>query len=156
MSRRNDRSEAASPGSPEGVVDASPRGEAAPLAGAEPRAPTSIVANVNMLEPRNLARALRARNDFENDVETGEGILQELVAGEVGIALQLLDVEAALASLLAKTFTDPRLASEVASVFRATTGLSAAVRKRIENSLDGAARLRAQRILLEQRRPRDV
>lgn len=114
------------------------------------------VANLTLSAP-NLRRAQEVRVAFaaaEDEGDTGERLLEGLVAGEVGIALQLQDIEGALASLLGKTVTDPRLALEVAKVFRETAGLSNAVRRRIENSLGAVASLKAQRVLMAAQRAR--
>lgn len=114
-----------------------------------------VVASVEMLAPAHQRRALEARLAFAaagTSTDAGERLLQELVAGEVGVALQLVDVEAGLASLLAKTIADPRLATEVAKVFRETVALSGAVRRRMEGCLSAAATLRAQRLLLTMQR----
>ena len=114
------------------------------------------VANLTLSAP-NLRRAHEVRVAFEaadDDGDIGERLLEELVSGEVGVALELQNIEGALASLLGKTVTDPRLALEVAKVFRETAGLSSAVRRRIENSLGAVATLRAQRILMSAQRAR--
>ena len=110
-----------------------------------------------MLSGPNLDRARRARVEFagsEDGSEVGEQLLHELVAGETAIALQVMDVEGALAALLTKTVTNPAVAMEVARVFREATALSGAIRRRIEGSLNAAAALKAQRVLLAAQRGR--
>lgn len=114
-----------------------------------------VVASVTMLAVSHQVRMRRAKAELARGAGTndGERLLHELVASEVGVALQLVDVEAGLASLLSKTVADPKLAIEVAKVFRETVALSAAVRRRMEGCLSAAATLRAQRILLNLRPP---
>ncbi len=109
------------------------------------------------LSPANICRATQIRGTFRSsgdDADVGERLLEELVAGETAVAMQLQDVEAALASLLSRTVTDPRLAMAVAKVMRETVGLSGAVRRRMENSLASVATLKAQRVLMAAQRGR--
>jgi hypothetical protein len=108
------------------------------------------------LAPANLERGVRARTDFEagDDGEVGERLLEELVANEVPIALQLQDVEGALATLLSRSITLPEVSLQALKVLRETVHVSNAVRRRIENSLGAAANLRAQRRFLATHRGR--
>ena len=109
------------------------------------------------LAPANLERGARARTDFDasGDGEVGERLLEELVANEVPIALQLQDVEGALATLLSRSITLPEVSLQALKVLRETVLTSNAVRRRIENSLGAAANLRAQRRFLATHRGRN-
>ena len=117
-------------------------------------APPSVVANVGMLSRQNLERAEAVRRKFDaaDPMEVGERLLQDLVAAEVGVAFQLVDVEAGLVALLSRTIADPAMALAVARTFREAAALSSAVRRRMENCLAAAATLRAQRLLAGTRR----
>jgi hypothetical protein len=98
-----------------------------------------------------LTRGHQACRDFasgRDPSEVGEEILHELVAGELSIALALQDIEAAMAALVAKAVTDPKLSLAVARSFAEAVALSGAIRRRMEGSLGAAASLRAQRMLL--------
>ncbi len=120
-------------------------------------AKSSVDVSTLTLAPANLRRAQEIGGTFRQsgeDSDVGERLLEELVAGETAVAMQLMDVEAALASLLSRTVTDPKLAMEIAKVMRETVGLSGAVRRRMENSLASVATLKAQRVLMNAQRCR--
>ncbi len=120
-------------------------------------AKSSVDVSTLTLAPANLRRAQEIGGTFRQsgeDSDVGERLLEELVAGETAVAMQLMDVEAALASLLSRTVTDPKLAMEIAKVMRETVGLSGAVRRRMENSLASVATLKAQRVLMAAQRGR--
>jgi len=105
----------------------------------------------------NLQRAQEIRGQFDvsdDPSEVGERMLHELVAGEFAVALELGDIQGAMASLFGKTVLDPQLSVEVAKGFREAVALSSAVRSRMERSLSAAATLRAQRLLLAAQRGR--
>lgn len=123
---------------------------------AEHQAATAAAANLVPPQP-TLDRARQVRAAFAragDDSDAAERLLLDLVGSETTIALQLQDVESALAVLLSRTVTDPRTALEVAKVLRETVALSNAVRRRVENSLNAAATLKAQRVLLASQRGR--
>ena len=105
----------------------------------------------------NLKRGHEVRVAFDqadDDAEVGGHLLQELVAGETAIALELQDVEAGLVSLLSKTIIDPTLAVAVTKTLREVVGVSSAIRRRMENSLGAAENLKAQRRFLSAQRGR--
>ena len=101
-----------------------------------------------------LAEAKKLRASFEAaevDAAPGERLIEELIAGETAIARSLADSEAALASILQHCLTNPKLAVEVTKTLREVSGLSTAIRRRIEHSLRAVADLRAQRKFLQGR-----
>ena len=103
------------------------------------------------LNPVNLQRAREIGGTFHksgDDAKIGERLLEELVSGEVGIALELRDIEGALASLVGKTVTDPTLVIAVMKALREVIAANGSVRGRMERSLAAAANLRAQRRFL--------
>lgn len=118
----------------------------------------TAAAAANLTPPQHsLDRARQVRASFAragDDSDAAERLLLDLVGGETVIVLQLQDVESALAVLLSRTVTDPRTALEVAKVLREAVALSSAVRRRVENSLNAAATLKAQRVLLASQRAR--
>ncbi len=118
-------------------------------------APPSPQALTLQLPDDYLAEARRVRESFtaaERDATPAERLLEGLISSEVPIAMGLGDAEGALVALLQRTVADPRLAAEVARTLKETVALHSAVRRRIENSLNAVAGLRAQRIFLEGRR----
>jgi hypothetical protein len=118
--------------------------------------PTDAVANLR-LPQRSIDRAAEVKRAFDHagpESDVGERLLEELVSGELAVALELENTEAALITLLQKTITDPTLATAVAKLTREVFGLSGAVRHRIQGSLGAIAGLRAQRALLTTHRAR--
>ena len=114
------------------------------------------VANLT-LAPVNLQRGHELRVAFEQadeDADVGGRLLQELVAGETAIALELQDVEAGLVSLLGKAIADPALALAVTKTLREVVGVGNAIRRRMENSLGAAENLKAQRRFMYAQRGR--
>jgi hypothetical protein len=109
-----------------------------------------------MLSAPSLERARDVREAFRqsSDGEPAESLLEELIAGEVAVAHQLQDTEAAATVLLARVVADPELALHVAKVTREIVSLNTAVRRRIEGSLSAVATLRASRLLLAAQRGR--
>ncbi len=95
-----------------------------------------------------LARRARETLEAQSDGDPAERILEDLVAGEVGLGHELQNLEGMATALLARTMDNPALAMHVAKVAREVFGLSTAVRRRTENSLSAIAGLRAQRVLL--------
>ena len=125
--------------------------------GRSPAHPGDAIANLTLSEP-NLRRAHEVCAEFDaaEDLSVvGEKVLCELVGGEVAVAMQLRDIEAAMAALLSKTITDPEMTVAVCKGLKETIGLSTAIRRRMENSLSAAASLKAQRILLTAQRGQD-
>jgi hypothetical protein len=109
------------------------------------------------LPERSVARAVEAKGAFDRagiESDVGERLLEELVSGELAVALELQNTEGALIALLQKAVTDPALATAVAKLTREVVGLSSAVRRRIEGSLGAVAGLRAQRAFLASHRAR--
>ncbi len=99
----------------------------------------------------SIARGVAVRTAFEHapaGSEIAERLLEEFASGEVPIVRELQNVEGALVALLGRAVTDPILAVRVASVLKETVAVSAAVRRRVEGSLQAAASLRTQRAFL--------
>ncbi len=114
-------------------------------------AKSSVDVSMLTLSPANIRRATEIGGTFRNsgnDAKIGERLLEELVSGEVGIALELRDIEGALASLVGKTVTDPTLVIAVMKALREVIAANGSVRGRMERSLAAAANLRAQRRFL--------
>lgn len=108
------------------------------------------------LAAKSLERGLEVRRAFENggsDSTVAEQLLEEFVAGEVPVVLELQKVEGALVGLLSRTVTNPALALKVAEVLKETVALSGAVRRRTEGTLAAVAGLRAQRAFIALHRP---
>jgi hypothetical protein len=108
------------------------------------------------LAPKSIERGLEVRRAFEHagaDSTVAEQLLEEFVAGEVPIILELQKVEGALVGLLGRTVTDPALVLKVAEVLKETVALSGAVRRRTEGTLAAVAGLRAQRAFIAAHRP---
>jgi hypothetical protein len=118
--------------------------------GKPPAAHSAIAAIDLTLTPANLARGAEVRAEFEsgNDGEVGERLLENLVAAEVPIAMQLQDIEAAVAGLLSRSLAHPEVALHAAKLLRESVAVSNAVRLRIERSIGTIASLRAQRRFL--------
>jgi hypothetical protein len=108
------------------------------------------------LSEGNVGYMRKAREAFEaaSDGDAAEDVLEQFVTGEVGIGLQLQDLEAAAASLLGQALVDPTLAMATAKVMRELIAISSAVRRRTEHTLTTIAGLRAQRQLLAAQRGR--
>jgi hypothetical protein len=110
-----------------------------------------------VLSPANLARGQQVRQAFEasgTDSDVGERLLEELVAAEVPVALELQRIEGALTAFLGEAMLESEAALQVVKVLKETVGLSNAVRTRMSNALAAAANLRAHRnFLKEHRRP---
>ena len=108
------------------------------------------------LSKANLGHMRRAREAFQvaSDGDPAEEVLEQFVTGEVGIGLQLQDLEAAASDLLGRTLVDPTLAMATAKVMRELVAISSAVRRRTEHTLTTIAGLRAQRQLLAAQRGR--
>lgn len=104
----------------------------------------------------NLARAGELRQAFASAADgskVGEKLLEDFVGMEAGIALALLDTEAAAVALIQKTLpVDPALALKLAQVAKEVEALSSAVHRRMQNGLAAAANLRAQRHLVAMQR----
>jgi hypothetical protein len=136
-----------SPDDPEELV-------ASALAGIRPETSAGVDMSTLSLSPASLGAARAVRQAFEavTDCDPAEGLLEQLLVGEVGIAHELQSLEAATTVLLTRTLDNPRLALEVAKVAREIVGLSSAIRRRTEGSLGAIAGLRAQRVLLARHR----
>jgi len=115
----------------------------------------SPVANLTLAKP-NIQRAQELRQAFASAADgaaVGEKLLEDLVAMEVGVALSLLDTEAAAVALLQQTLpVDPALALKIVAVAKEVEALSSAVHRRMQNGLAAAANLRAQRHLVSMQR----
>jgi hypothetical protein len=101
-----------------------------------------------------LAGEARAALRDGSDGDPAERILEELVAGEVGLGHELQGLEGVATTLLTRSIDRPELALKVAAVAREVFALSSAIRRRTENSLSAIAGLRAQRVLLAAHRGR--
>jgi hypothetical protein len=108
------------------------------------------------ISPASLERARDVRQMFDaaSDGDPAEGLLEQLVAGEVGIGHELQNLEGVSTALLVHTIENPALALQVARLAREIVSLSSAVRRRTENTLGAIAGLRAQRLLLAAQRGR--
>ena len=109
------------------------------------------------LSDRNLKRGGQVRASFEaagDAGEVGERLLEELVAGEVAVALELSDVEATLAAMLRSVQSNPEVTLVVLKTLKEAVSLSDAIRRRMQNSLAAAATLRTQRQLVAAQRGR--
>jgi len=110
-----------------------------------------------VLSPANLARGQQVRQAFEasgTDSDVGERLLEELVAAEVPVALELQRIEGALTAFLGEAMLESEAALQVAKVLKETVGLSNAIRSRMQNALSAAANLRAHRKFLAAHRGR--
>ena len=118
-------------------------------------APPADASNL-VLSQANLARARQVRQAFaeRSDGDPAEELLEELIAGEIGVGHQLQDLEGVATALLGRTLMEPELALHVVKVAREIAALSSAVRRRTENSLNAVAGLRAQRLLVAAHRAR--
>jgi hypothetical protein len=111
----------------------------------------AAAATANLALPdRSIAEGIRVAQAFKEQggADVAEQILEQLVSGEVPVALELENIEGALVALLQRTVVEPHLFLKVAESFRETVATSAAIRRRIQNSLSAAAGLRAQRRML--------
>lgn len=110
-----------------------------------------------VLSPANIARGKHVREAFETsstDSDVGERLLEELVAAEVPVALELQRIEGALTAFLGEAMLESAAALQVLKVLKETVGLSGAIRTRMQNCLSAAANLRAHRRFLAQHRGR--
>lgn len=123
--------------------------------GEERRRAAEAVAKMTLSRPSlERIRTVRKALDVESDGDPYEQILDQLIAGEVGIGHELQDIEAALTALMARTVSDPAMFLQVTKMAREAFGLSSAVRRRTENTMSARASLRAQRVLLAVQRGR--
>jgi hypothetical protein len=104
----------------------------------------------------SLALVGEARQTFRqsSDGDPAERILEDLVAGEVGLGHELQNLEGVATGLLVRTIDDPLLALQIIKVAREVFALSTALRRRTENTFAAIAGLRAQRVLLAGQRGR--
>jgi len=110
-----------------------------------------------VLSPQNLARGKQVRDAFDasgTDSDVGERLLEELVAAEVPVALELQRIEGALTAFLGEAMLESEAALQVVKVLKETVGLSGAIRTRMQNCLSAAANLRAHRKFLAAHRGR--
>jgi hypothetical protein len=88
--------------------------------------------------------AIRSMAAEDGVRDVGVRVLRELVARDLGVAMELLDAEGRLACLLAKGVIDPAPFAAAATMMRDVAGSGEAIRQRMARTLEAAAALDAK------------
>lgn len=109
----------------------------------------AAIANLT-LAARSIEEGARISRAFKDKgaADVAEQILEQLIAGEVPVVLELQNIEGNLIALAQRCITEPALFLKVMETFKETVAVSAAVRRRMQNSMSCAAGLKAQRRML--------